>query len=176
MPLHSWGSFIGLVLNSINYSKKCGLIRLCLKGSTFKVALLFRVGSHDVNVTPANSCALKCIELSRVPYRNKLNLWLFQNTHTSVASVFSFLAANEISDCRKSDVLNSSHSKKRLLMDNVKFFVILKISSADTSVMRSHVMMSSSPLINLTNAVGFFTEGIRLANKFRIFSPPVQIS
>lgn len=41
-------------------------------------------------------------------------------------------------------------------MDNAEFFVILKISSADTSVMTSHTMMSSSPLINLTNAVGFF--------------------
>lgn len=73
-------------------------------------------------------------------------------------------------------MLNSSHSKKRLLMENSKFFVILKISSADTSIMRSHMMMCSSPLINLTNAIGFFTEVIKLATTHRILSPSVQIS
>lgn len=73
----------------------------------------------------------------------------------------------------KSDSMNSSHSKKKLLMDNAKFFVILKISSADPSVMTPRAMMSSSPLIYLTNAVGFFTKGIKLAAILRVLSSPV---
>lgn len=61
-------------------------------------------------------------------------------------------------------------------MDNVKFFVTLRRNSAGTSVMTSRDNALRPYLMDLTNAVGCFTEGIALAIKHRILSPPAQIS
>lgn len=63
--------FHGIVLKSNHHAKKSGLVRL---SEVFNITLLFHVGFRDVNVAPLNSCALKWIELTSVPYRGEWSL------------------------------------------------------------------------------------------------------